>query len=250
MKSTQKEVFKKLNNANNIIFYTGAEISSDAGISTLREPHDIWHYYDTNELSSLEGFEKNPQLVWDWYQNRRQSVANIGVNESYEIISLLQKKLNNASIITQNVDCQHQIAGSKSISELRGNFFQCLCNDCKRPYLEYDLNSKKIPICKHCEGYIRPNVVWFNEKIDLKLISDSKKNIINSDVLILIGLYNDMYPTKEFVELAKSTDTFIIEFSTDETIFSDIADYIIHGKFSNTLPNFLSEFETFNSDKN
>ncbi len=239
------ELFERILEAEQITMFTGAEISEEAGLSTIKSPKNIWNYFDVTELSSLEGFEQKPQLVWQWYQDRRKLVAKVGVNKAFKAISELQQILPNVKIITQNVDSQHQIAGGKDVTELRGNFFQCRCSKCNQSFQDYNINDEEIPHCPKCGGLIRPNVVWFNEKIDNEIIDRAMEIARSSDIFFMIGLYDDMYPTEDIFDAAKDGNSYIIEIRKLSSIFSDRVNFKYHGNSSFNLPHLLSGLELY-----
>ena len=103
-----------------IVFLTGAGISQESGISTFRDANGLWNNHKLEEVASPEGFEKNPQLVLDFYNARRRQLDEVAPNEAHHLIAQLETKYN-VTVITQNIDDLHEKAGSTNVLHLHGD---------------------------------------------------------------------------------------------------------------------------------
>jgi len=232
----------ELKRAESVCIFTGAELSAEAGLTTFKSPGYEWKDYNTSELSSKQGFEKNPQIVWSWYQQRRKSAADYGPSNAHNHIAQMQKMFNNVSIITQNVDCLHQYSGIENVLELNGNIFQSKCNDCNKPFTDYDIKKVSIPRCPHCGGYIRPKVNWFGERIEKNIIDKASTIVAKADVLIVVGIYSEMYPSDVLIKEASLNNTFLIEIQPDDTIFTDKMNSIFRGRYDTILRDIIKAY--------
>jgi NAD-dependent deacetylase len=228
--------------AKSIVFFTGAGISAESGISTFRDPDGLWNKFSPMELASINGFMSNPQRVWEWYQFRRQTLNSAEPNAGHYAIANLQSVLPDVSVITQNVDRLHQKAGAKNVIELHGNIITNRCFKCSQPYEdEINLDDNIIPKCNHCEGNIRPDVVWFGEMLPQdELIKAQEKSEI-CDIIFSIGTSGEVYPAAELPVLAKEAGAYFVEINTAKTALSDFADECLLGKSGEILPKLLKE---------
>ena len=170
-------LLEKLNSARHVAVLTGAESVRKAGYRTFRDPDGLWAKFNPAELASMDGFMSNPELVWSWYQHRREIINTCKPNAGHYAISEMQKLFPKFTLITQNVDQLHQQAGSENVLELHGNIIDNRCSRCQMPYLEeIDLSGKDVPRCNHCGGMIRPSVVWFGEMLPTDAIEGATRS--------------------------------------------------------------------------
>ncbi len=126
----KEELVQKLKEAKSLLFFTGAGISAESGISTFRGKDGLWNKLKPEELANFNAFMKNPDMVWEWYQYRRQIVENTEPNPGHYAIAELEKYYK-VNVVTQNVDNLHARAGSTNIDELHGSIVRNFCVDCK-----------------------------------------------------------------------------------------------------------------------
>lgn len=241
--NTYRDLLFELKRANKVLLYTGADISADAGIATFYNPTEEWEQYDISELSSRQGFENDPETSWRWYQHRRRSVANHGATKSHLLIKELTDLLEEVDIITQNVDCLHQIAGSKRVMELHGNIFRSKCFKCESPFTSYTIFQDDIPKCDKCNSYIRPNVVWFGEEINKQDYDEARIKAAECDVFVTIGIYQEMFPAKTLIEIAKDNGAFMLEISKENSINVHLMDRVLNGKYSTIIENIIQDYK-------
>lgn len=150
----------------NIVFFTGAGISEESGIPTFRGDKGLWEKYDVKQMSSIEGWEQNPELMLDFYNERRQDLLKADPNDAHKAIVKLQDKYN-VTVITQNVVDLHERAGSRNVLHLHGELKKVCSSAQKEIYVkEVPL---EIPLCigDKSEGgsQLRPYAVWFGEPV-------------------------------------------------------------------------------------
>src|SRR3972149_8855844 len=158
------ELINCLRTAKSCVVLTGAGISAESGIPTFRDPENgIWATFNLEELATPEGFMKNPKKVWEWYRYRRETIKYVRPNPGHYALVQLEDYYADFWLITQNIDGLHALAGSKNILELHGNIHRSKCFNEGMIIKDLPKGNESPPRCPHCHGFIRPDVVWFNE---------------------------------------------------------------------------------------
>ncbi|WP_372745355.1 NAD-dependent deacetylase [Lutibacter sp.] len=184
-----------------IVVLTGAGISAESGLKTFRDADGLWEGHDVMEVASDIGWKKNPGLVLDFYNKRRQQLSQVSPNLAHTSLALLEKKYR-VNIITQNVDDLHERAGSSNVLHLHGELLKSRSSINEQ--LIYKCN-KDINLGDMCElnSQIRPHIVWFGEGVPLfeKAIEITSK----ADILIIIGTSMQVYPAANLINFINST---------------------------------------------
>lgn len=239
-----KDFIEKLKEAKHLLFFTGAGISAESGISTFRGKDGLWNKLKPEELANFNAFMKNPDMVWEWYQYRRQIVEESQPNPGHFAIAELEK-FYKVDVVTQNVDNLHARAGSTSIDELHGSIVRNFCIDCSTFVndSELKLEDKKVPKCKECGGLIRPDVVWFGENLRGNAFPNSERKARECDICFVVGTSAIVYPAAYIPLTAQENGAYIIEINIEPTDLSRQADYSIFGKSGEVLPQILEVVE-------
>lgn len=236
----KKEFLDKLKNAKKLVFFTGAGISAESGIATFRGKDGIWNKMKPEELANFDAFMKNPDLVWQWYQHRREIVHNTEPNAGHIAIAELEKYID-VTVVTQNIDNLHRRAGSTKIFELHGNIERNFCVDCRTFFSLNDLeNPDIVPHCKKCGGLVRPDVVWFGEYLPQDQFSCGEKAAEWSDLCFVVGTSAVVYPAAYIPMSAKRAGAYLVEINLEPTELSNYADYSVFGKSGEILPEVLA----------
>ncbi len=200
-----------------LVILTGAGISAESGIQTFRDANGLWEGHDVMEVATPEGFKKNPELVLDFYNQRRKQLLQVKPNSAHKKLVTLEKKYD-VSIITQNVDDLHERAGSKNVLHLHGELLKSRSTN--NPNLLYDCKID-INIGDLCENnsQLRPHIVWFGEAVPL--FEKATKIVVNADILVIIGTSMQVYPAASLAQyvMYKTPIYFInpkIEINTNE----------------------------------
>jgi NAD-dependent deacetylase len=173
-----------------LVIFTGAGISAESGLKTFRDSDGLWEGYDVHEVATPRGWQKNPGLVLDFYNERRQNIRDAKPNKAHEIIAELEQYFD-VQIITQNIDDLHERAGSKNVLHLHGEIFKMRSeqnDEIIYPILG-DINiGDKAP-----DGFqLRPHIVWFEEPVPMM---EEALILANwADVFIVIGTSLVVYP--------------------------------------------------------
>jgi len=234
------EILKK---SKSLFILTGAGISAESGIPTFRGSDGLWKNYSAIDLATPEAFEKNPELVWEWYHWRQKIILNAEPNPAHYSVVDLEKKFNQFLLLTQNVDNLHRRAGSQNVLELHGNIFRARCLSCGAIVGHEIKPGGKIdnqPKCA-CGGLLRPDVVWFGESIPQDIWQQSLKFLSTADTAIISGTSGVVWPAAAIPEMAKRHKVKTIEINLEPTPISSIVDVSILGKAGEILPQIVSE---------
>ncbi len=179
-----------------IVVLTGAGISAESGIPTFRDADGLWHGYKIDEVATPQGFQKNPALVLDFYNQRRKAIAEAQPNSAHLALLALEKQYD-VQIITQNIDDLHERAGSSKVLHLHGEIFKmCPVNNKELCYpITTDINIGDLDA--HGQQ-LRPFIVWFNE--DVPMILPAIELCKQADILIIIGTSLVVYPAANLVQ--------------------------------------------------
>jgi len=219
---------------------TGAGISADSGVPTFRGQDGLWNNYRPEELASPEAFDRDPRLVWEWYNWRRNLIRNCQPNPAHYALVDLERRGGTFRIITQNVDGLHTLAGSQRVSEIHGNIWKVRCTRCGRTAVNREVPIAILPHCSHCQGLLRPHIVWFGESLDPVDLQQSHDALRQCELLLIIGTSGVVYPAASFGSVAKEHGAFVAELNRDPTPPSALVDMAIHGSAQDLVPQLLA----------
>lgn len=190
----------------NLVVFTGAGISKESGIPTFRDNNGLWKKHNAMDLASIEGFEKNPKAVLDFYNERRKQLLQVEPNHAHYVLAELEKQFD-VTIITQNVDNLHERAGSTNVLHLHGELTKVTSSEDKEnpDYIqEYPLDTPiKIGDKAKDGSQLRPYIVWFGE--DVPNIMQAIEITKQADVFIVIGTSLKVYPAAVLIDFIPST---------------------------------------------
>ena len=223
-----------------ITVMTGAGVSAASGVPTFRGPDGLWKQFRPETLATPEAFARDPKLVWEWYDWRRQAIAACEPNAAHRVLAAWSRVFPAFQLITQNVDGLHERAGTERVLRLHGSIWDVLCwkkcpgspprwRDDTTPFAQVP------PTCPHCNGLIRPGVVWFGEALDPDVL-DQAEAAADCDVFLTIGTSSVVYPAASFVEQARRNGAFTVEINPEATPASSIADLVLRGPAEVVLP--------------
>lgn len=237
-----ESLIDSLKDAESIVFFTGAGISSESGIPTFRGKEGLWNKFRPEELANFDAFMRNPEIVWEWYNYRRKIVHEAKPNAAHLTIAEMQNHFNDVTVVTQNVDNLHRRAGSKKIFELHGNIERNFCINCKKFHNEELDFSAGVPKCE-CGGLIRPDVVWFGEYLPEDQFRGGEQAAMKADVFFVVGTSAVVYPAAGLVYTAKASGATIVEINIEETEISSSVNYSYFGKAGEILPSIFEEYK-------
>jgi NAD-dependent deacetylase len=223
---------------------SGAGISAESGVPTFRDDKNgLWARFDPYELSSTQGWHKNPERVWGWYLWRHYLVADVEPNAGHRAIAAWQDHAE-VTVVTQNVDDLHERAGSNPVHHLHGSLFEFRCDRCDMDFTgplpkmaEPELEVEP-PIC-HCGGLIRPDIVWFGEPLPDEPWQHAVDATQAADVMVVVGTSAIVYPAAGLPDLALSRGTVVVEVNPEPTPLTPSATISIRANASQALPELL-----------
>jgi len=231
-----ESLINRLQEADSVVFFTGAGISAESGIPTFRGKDGIWNKLKPEELANFNAFLRNPEMVWEWYSHRKQIIHEARPNHAHIAISKMQDLFREVTVITQNIDNFHRRAGSRTVYELHGNIERNFCIECKTFYNDELPMEGKIPKCTKCGGLIRPDIVWFGEYLPQDQFQASEKAAKDCDVFFVVGTSAVVYPAASLIYIARDNGAYIIEVNIEETEISYLADKSFYGEAGKVLP--------------
>jgi len=232
---------KKLARAERVTVLTGAGISAESGVPTFRGADGMWKNYQATELATPQAFARDPELVWAFYNWRRDLISKVTFNAAHQALVDLEDQVPHFTLITQNVDGLHLLAGSRNLLELHGDLWKVRCTKCERVVLDRSPDMGTLPTCAHCGGLLRPHVVWFGESLDPDVLGSAVEAARSSEVMLVIGTSAIVQPAASLGLEAKAAGATVAEINLEATGQSGAMDYAIHGKAGDIVPRLVGE---------
>ncbi|MGE0054785.1 MAG: NAD-dependent deacylase [Hyphomicrobium sp.] len=229
-----------------IVVLTGAGLSAESGLSTFRDSNGIWSRYDWRDVATPQGFEKNPTLVHDFYNMRRRAHADVKPNAAHLALGKLSRKHPGTTIVTQNVDCLHEAAGTERLIHMHGEAMKSLCAHCedRQPWTG-DMSVETL--CAACgqSGGMRPDVVWFGEMpYHMEKIG---RLLLACDLFISIGTSGNVYPAAGFVAAAREAGAHTVELNLEPSQGASLFAEAIYGPATQVVPAFVARLLATNT---
>ena len=239
------EVIEILQSSQRVAVLTGAGISAESGIPTFREAQSgLWARYDPAELATPEAFQRNPRLVWEWYSWRRNLISQSAPNQGHHALVEMETFYPEFSLITQNVDGFHRLSGSQNVIELHGNIFRTKCSLEDELILEWPETEQVPPHCPHCDGHLRPDVVWFGESLPSKALESAFQAVNSCQVFLSIGTSSLVEPAASLPLIALNNGASVIEINPQETPLTPLANFSIQRPAGEVLPQLVTAIKS------
>ncbi len=215
---------------------TGAGISAESGIPTFRSNGGYWQQFRFEDLATPQAFARDPKFVWQWYEERRRAIAMARPNAGHLALVEMEQRVASFTLITQNVDGLHDLAGSRNVIRLHGDIWNVRCMKCGEERVDRSELKELPPRCA-CGGMLRPGVVWFGEDLPERAMERAADAVRKADLLIVAGTSAQVYPAAGLIDLART----VIEINPEETAYSAGVAFSIRGSASEVLPRLLRE---------
>jgi NAD-dependent deacetylase len=247
MQALSSELAERIRRAQAILFFTGAGMSADSGIATFRDKTvGLWQRFAPEDLATPEAFEKDPALVWNWYEWRRMQVLQARPHAGHLAIARLARERPGVTVVTQNVDDLHERAGTPAV-HLHGSLFAPRCFACARPathapttdLLLAEAGRIEPPRCAHCGGRIRPGVVWFGESLPEDAWRRALELARNADLVVVVGTSAIVQPAAQIPLVAQKRGRLIVEINPIPAL---AADWSLAEGAATGVPRLLSVF--------
>lgn len=211
-----------LHSIKRIVILTGAGVSAESGLATFRDSDGLWEQHDPMEIATPEAFERDPALVYRFYNARKSQLQEVLPNAAHNHLAQLQREFSGeVFLVTQNVDDLHERGGSEQVCHMHGELHSMLCTHCSQRMVataNYDAASP----CPRCtrEGGLRPDIVWFGE-VPYHM-EEIAQRIADCDLFIAIGTSGVVYPAAGFVREALMAGAMTVEVNKE---ISEVTDY-------------------------
>ena len=241
-----------------VLVLTGAGVSAESGIPTFRGKDGYWRNLDPAKLATPEAFARDPQLVWDWYRERRQRIRNARPNAAHDAVARLAQRTDEFLLVTQNVDDLHARAGisAQRMVRIHGDIFVTRCSRCEFERHDYEHehehedeheNEGVIPRCPECDAFMRPGVVWFGEQLsrnELERVEDFLDGGA-CDVVIVAGTTATFGYITDWALRGSRDGGELIEVNPDETPLSRFATQLVREPAAIAMPRIVDELIAF-----
>jgi NAD-dependent deacetylase len=233
-------VRKWLLEASSVAVLTGAGVSAESGVPTFRDADGLWNQYRVQDLATPAAFARDPKLVWDWYNWRRSVLAEVQPNPGHYALAELEKRIPAFTLITQNVDGLHKLAGNQNVLRLHGSVWSVRCLACGQETIDKRVPMPEIPPHCDCGGFLRPAVVWFGEPLPSKIWKAAEAAARSADLFLVIGTSAVVYPAAGLAQLAKSSGARVVEINVAETPLTSEIDQFLQGPSGELLPQLIA----------
>lgn len=233
-----------------ILVLTGAGISAESGIPTFRGAGGYWRNFDPAKLATPEAFERDPQLVWEWYRERRGNIRSAQPNDAHRAVTRLAAECRNLLLVTQNVDDLHERArddgrqvNTDQIVKVHGDIFLTRCLRCDHSFRENDKDEPGLPLCRQCGSMMRPGVVWFGEMLDANQIArvESWLEQAPCDCVFVIGTTAMFGYIVDWAVRAAARGGQLIEVNPETTALSEFATRSLQKPAGAVMPQLVDE---------
>jgi NAD-dependent deacetylase len=238
-----------------VLVLTGAGVSAESGIPTFRGRDGYWRNLDPAKLATPEAFEKNPELVWEWYRERRERIRAAQPNAAHHAIAKLARHADEFLLVTQNVDDLHARAGTpaEKMVQIHGDIFVTNCSRCEFERCDYEHSPSQsygaageqgrfVPRCTICHAPLRPGVVWFGEQLPSNELARVESYLDHGtcDIVIVIGTTATFGYIIDWALRASRGGEFI-EVNPEETPLSRFATRLVREPAAIALPRLVDE---------
>lgn len=236
--------------AQHIVAFTGAGISTPSGIPDYRSPSSgLWENVDPVAVASIFGFRQNPKAFYDWVRPLTRLTVEANPNAAHIALAELENRGKLKAVITQNIDMLHTRAGSKTVHELHGHMRESTCIHCftvypGEPILEKFLRDGEVPLCEKCGGVLKPNVILYGEQLPIRELQAAKSAARECDLMIIAGTSLEVAPASDLPVIAQRTGARLIIINFEETPLDRAAEVIIQGDVAEVLPAIVAQLET------
>lgn len=234
--SNIEELQKIISGSDNIVFFGGAGVSTESGIPDFRSVDGLYNMkydYPPETILSHTFFRRKPEEFFRFYKDKL-IIKDVKPNKAHLKLAELEAAGKLKAVITQNIDGLHQAAGSKEVLELHGSTLRNYCERCNKFFdIDYIANADGVPKCDDCGGFIKPDVVLYEEGLDNDVVSKSVRYISNADVLIIGGTSLAVYPAAGLIDYYRGDKLILINKSA--TPMDSRADLVINDSLGKVL---------------
>ncbi len=227
--------------ASRLVVFTGAGVSAESGIPTFRDALEgMWARFDPERLATEAGFRADPALVWRWYAERRERIARAEPNAAHAAIAAAERGGRAVTVVTQNVDGLHRRAGSTDIVELHGSIARAKCLEgCGVVPAGWEHDVRVPPPCPRCGAPLRPDVVWFGERLPAGAFERAERLAAEADAMLVVGTSGLVQPAASLPWAAVRHRRPVIVVGPDPTELDGLATVCLRGRAVSVVPAIL-----------
>jgi NAD-dependent deacetylase len=224
---------------------TGAGISIDSGIPPFRGKGGLWERFDPMEVAHIDSFIRNPALVWKvLVKDLKDIIDRARPNDGHKGLARLEQLGILRSVITQNIDGLHQLAGNTDVIEFHGTFAWQRCMQCNRRIATHKVDASELPPRCACSGILRPDAVFFGEMIPPMALWRSQEIASQCDVMLVVGTSAVVQPAASMPVIARQSGAIVIEINPEPTALTGtISHYLIRGTAGEVMNRIVSGLE-------
>jgi NAD-dependent deacetylase len=219
---------------------TGAGVSAESGVPTFRGVGGLWRNFRPEDLATPAAFVRDPKLVWEWYDWRRQQIRAVRPNPAHHALASFAARAPGFTLVTQNVDGLHDAAGSAHPVKVHGDIWDLRCTRCAFAARDTRVPLPELPPRCGCGAPLRPGVVWFGEALPAEAWAHAEKAAVSCGVFLVVGTSALVYPVAGLIDLARAAGASVVEVNLDETPYSAVADVSLRGKAGDLVPRLLA----------
>lgn len=235
-------LLQRLRRARSVLVLTGSGISAESGLPTFRGVGGLWRTHRVEELASPAGFERDPELVWTWYNERNAAHRRASPNAGHFALAALERRIADFTLATQNVDSLHVRAGSRNVVELHGNLRSARCTLCDERRVLDESGLPLEAIDHHCGGRMRPDIVWFGESLPARAWQRAAEAASRAEVILVVGTSAVVYPAAALATHYAS-QSFVAEINPETTALSHRAGIALRGTAADLLPKIVEALD-------
>ncbi len=241
---------QQLRDASRVVVFSGAGLSAESGIPTFRDAvSGLWERFDPAALATAQAFRNDPALVWGWYEWRRAKALAAQPNAAHLAIAKLATRVPTLTVVTQNVDDLLERAGCPEVLHLHGSLGSPRCFACARAYAIKDDQpdeseqgrSIEPPRCLHCNGKVRPGVVWFGESLPDDVWRKALAAVKKCDVLLSVGTSGLVQPAAELPRIALKHGAQVVHINVQPELVVENREFSLVGRAAEVLPRLVEQ---------
>lgn len=248
MEESLAKAVEVLRRASRVVVLTGAGVSKESGIPTFRDAQTgLWAQYDPTQLATRDAFIRDPKLVWDFYEFRREIMRPAKPNAAHHALAELESLFPEFVIITQNVDDLHERAGSRRVIRLHGRIEENKCyDDCQGDPTLVDVRTLTWdhdagpPTCPHCGAKVRPNVVWYGEVLPSAELEAAYDASVQAQVMLIVGTSGLVTPAANMPYRAQHAGATLIEFNPVASALTSTVNIHVAAPAGDSLPRLVA----------